>query len=171
MWFIFPLQSLDDDIAHYTICLMSHLSEKSVIIILVSSCALIFSCPSWQQILFFNPRNLHYSVFASGHECPNIHTYTRAVRKQTKTHINASGSCHNRPPLMEWCLINRRLAAKEWRYLSHFYWAMVTVLLLSTSKCFPPWSIRHIHTGSGTSQQVSVTIQPDVMFFMFNMLL
>lgn len=35
-------------------------------------------------LLFFNLRNLHYSVFALGHECTN--TYTCAVCKQTKTH-------------------------------------------------------------------------------------
>lgn len=93
--------------------------------------------------LLWNPKNVHYSVFAWGHKCSNIHTYTCAVYEQTKTHRNASGSCHNRPPLMEWCLINRRLAAKEWRYLSHFHWAMVTALLLSTNMC--PQSIAQTH--------------------------
>lgn len=49
-----------------------------------------------------------------------INTNTSTVHKQkhTQTYWNASGICHNRPPLMEWCLINRGLEAKPWRYHS-----------------------------------------------------
>ena len=142
-----------------------------MILILVSSLTLKY-CSSWQiyyrsrNYLIEKPRKLYYSVFASGYDGLNkyifIHTYihththththtrthTRAVHKQTKSQKNASGSCHNGPPLIEWCLINRRLAATEWRYLSHFYWAIVTVLLLSTSVfLLPAPSLGHIHTG------------------------
>lgn len=47
-----------------------------------------------------------------------INTHKSAVHKQTHTRWNASGICHNRPPLMEWCLINRGLPARPWRYHS-----------------------------------------------------
>lgn len=149
------------------------MSEKSVIIILASCLVLAFVCPSWRMhcrtYFFFYSRNLHYSAFALGHLCPNIHTYTHAVYKQLKTHKNASGSCHNRPPMMEWCLINRRLAAKEWRYLSHFYWAMVTNQLL-LNKYFPPWSIAQAHPNWKSSCFCKITNHYHLFSFLLNML-
>lgn len=98
---------------------------------------------SWKFALFsvcFGLNKYTQTKYAQTH----THTYTSGVHKQTKTHKNASGTCHNRASLLEWCLINRRLVATGCRYLSHFYSALVTLLLLWTRKCFPPCSVAHL---------------------------
>lgn len=108
-----------------------------------------------------NPWNLHYPVFALGHDCANKHKFKSCTQTEnTHTEMPLVFVITDHPWWSDVSLIDG-LQQNHGATTPHFYRAMVTVLLLSTSQCFC-LLLRHFPTGCESSQQIYKTAKYNI---------